>query len=117
MTAPFDYPAQPHIRRHGPIGYADYASFRPWLRDEFVFRCVFCLRRESWGQAFGEFAIVPRYLLRDWLTNDFPALSFDAAYAGDGFFELLRNRRHFIRRVRRQPGTVQVRIAQCLVDP
>jgi hypothetical protein len=57
MSAPFNYPDQPHVRRHGPFGYADYASFRPWLRDEFAFRCVFCLRRESWGQMFGEFAI------------------------------------------------------------
>jgi len=27
------------------------ASFRPWLRDEFSFRCVFCLRREQWDRA------------------------------------------------------------------
>ena len=57
MTAPFDYPPAPHVRRHGPAGYADYASYRPWLRDEFAFRCVFCLRRETWGTLSGEFAI------------------------------------------------------------
>lgn len=45
---PFDYPATPLVRRHGPLGYTDYASFRPWLRDEFAFRCAFCLRRERW---------------------------------------------------------------------
>ncbi|HKB05158.1 MAG TPA: HNH endonuclease signature motif containing protein [Gemmataceae bacterium] len=45
---PFDYPAEPHRRRHGPAGYADLESFRPWLRDEFAFRCVYCLRRERW---------------------------------------------------------------------
>lgn len=46
--AAFDYPALPHVRRHGPRGYRDYASFRDWLRDEFDFRCVFCLVREEW---------------------------------------------------------------------
>lgn len=46
---PFAYPLEPHIRRHGPFGYKDYGAFRPWLRDEFSFRCVFCLRREAWG--------------------------------------------------------------------
>lgn len=39
MTAPFTYPATPHKRRHGPGGCADYESYRPWLRDEFAFRC------------------------------------------------------------------------------
>ena len=53
MTSPFVYPASPHVRRHGPMGYADHASFRPWLRDEFAFRCVYCLRRETMGQEFG----------------------------------------------------------------
>ena len=46
MNSPFEYPSSPHRRRHGPLGYADYASFRPWLRDEFSFRCVYCLLRE-----------------------------------------------------------------------
>ncbi|MCU0704218.1 MAG: hypothetical protein MUF18_09615 [Fimbriiglobus sp.] len=57
MTAPFTYPDRPHGRRHGPVGYADYTSYRPWLRDEFAFRCVYCLRRETWGRVFGEFAV------------------------------------------------------------
>ena len=48
MTPPFLYPAVPHTRRHGPKGYADYSSYRPWLRDEFAFRCVYCLLRERW---------------------------------------------------------------------
>lgn len=46
---PFAYPLEPHLRRHGPFGYKDYGKFRPWLRDEFSFRCVFCLKREAWG--------------------------------------------------------------------
>jgi len=35
MTA-FTYPPEPHVRRHGPQRYADAASYRPWLRDEFT---------------------------------------------------------------------------------
>jgi HNH endonuclease len=49
MTEPFRYPGAPLVRRHGPRGYADADGFRPWLRDEFTFRCVYCLQRESWG--------------------------------------------------------------------
>lgn len=48
---PFAYPPQAHVRRHGPQGYARHESFRPWLRDEFSFRCVYCLRREQWDRA------------------------------------------------------------------
>ena len=48
MTTPFEYAPTPHIRRHGPQGYADYESYRDWLRDEFSFRCVYCLTREVW---------------------------------------------------------------------
>lgn len=43
------YPEQPHLRRHGPIGYTTYQSYKPWLRDEFTFRCVYCLERERWS--------------------------------------------------------------------
>jgi hypothetical protein len=38
----------PHVRRHGPGGWSDYRKYRPWLRDEFTFRCVYCLEREAW---------------------------------------------------------------------
>jgi len=55
MTIPFVYPHVPHVRRHGPQGYADYASYRPWLRDEFSFQCVYCLLREQWGRIRGLF--------------------------------------------------------------
>lgn len=44
----FQYPSLPHTRRHGPRGYTDYTSYKPWLRDEFMFRCVYCLTRERW---------------------------------------------------------------------
>ena len=54
---PFAYPTTPHVRRHGPYGYRDYESYRDWLRDEFRFRCVFCLRREQWGPLLGAWDI------------------------------------------------------------
>lgn len=52
---PFDYPAAAHVRRHGPAGYSAYESYRDWLRDEFTFRCVYCLTRERWGKLRGAF--------------------------------------------------------------
>jgi hypothetical protein len=55
MTA-FSYPAN-FIRRHGPQGYADYASYRDWLRDDFSFRCVYCLQRERWVRGTTVFVI------------------------------------------------------------
>ena len=54
---PFIYPAEPHIRRHGPFGYENYNSYRDWLRDEFCFRCVFCLKREQWDIVDGNWDI------------------------------------------------------------
>jgi len=54
---PFDYPSACHQRRHGPRGYGQPASYRPWLRDEFSFRCVYCLIREQWGRVTGEFDV------------------------------------------------------------
>ena len=53
---PFEYPELRKSRRHGP-NYKNYASYRPWLRDEFMFRCVYCLKREAWGQVTGEFEL------------------------------------------------------------
>src|SRR4051812_6611871 len=48
LPKPFAYPTRPHVRRHGPEGYSEYRYYRNWLRDEFSFRCVYCLRRETW---------------------------------------------------------------------
>lgn len=52
----FEYDQPRKLRRHGP-SYKSYASYRPWLRDEFMFRCVYCLKRETWGQVTGEFEL------------------------------------------------------------
>ncbi|HJZ53883.1 MAG TPA: HNH endonuclease [Gemmataceae bacterium] len=48
LLVPFAYPTTPHARRHGPRGYQDYGDYKPFLRDEFTFRCVYCLERELW---------------------------------------------------------------------
>lgn len=53
----FSYPAGPHIRRHGPAGYFGYESYREWLRDEFTYRCVYCLHRERWESRAASFHI------------------------------------------------------------
>jgi len=42
------YPLETHNRKHGPSGFLQYQSFKPWLRDEFSFRCIYCLERERW---------------------------------------------------------------------
>ena len=44
----FEYPNQAHDPKHEPIGYLDYRSYKPWLRDEYSFRCIYCLTREVW---------------------------------------------------------------------
>jgi hypothetical protein len=44
----FAYPEHAASRKHGPQGYAHYEAYRDWLRDEFDFRCAYCLMRESW---------------------------------------------------------------------
>jgi hypothetical protein len=53
----FRYSSTPHGRRHGPAGYSSYKRFKPWLRDDFTFRCIYCLFREKWypdgAAAFG----------------------------------------------------------------
>ncbi len=54
---PFSYPEVALVRKHEPVGYLDPNSFRPWLRDEFEFRCVYCLRRERWEPDVGVFEI------------------------------------------------------------
>lgn len=54
---PFAYLTTSHVRRHGPYGYADYGSYRDWLRDEFSFRCVFCFKREQWDLVLGNWDI------------------------------------------------------------
>jgi len=69
----FQYPLAPLRRRHAPAGYLRYESFKPWLRDEFQFRCVYCLSRERWfpdgDVAFGIDHLKPQ--------SEFPQLATD----------------------------------------
>ena len=46
--SPFVYPARARERSHAPRGYVSVHGYRDWLRDEFEFRCVYCLLRECW---------------------------------------------------------------------
>ena len=46
---PYVYPPHPHKRRHGPAGYASHKEYRRWLEDDFIFRCVYCLKRMVWA--------------------------------------------------------------------
>ena len=50
IAHPYRYPTEIRGRRHGPAGYKDYHDFLPWLRDEFMFRCVYCLKRQKWAR-------------------------------------------------------------------
>lgn len=47
---PFAYPTSSHKRRHQPPQFKKYQQYKPWLRDEFVFTCVYCLSRETWNR-------------------------------------------------------------------
>ncbi len=64
VFAPFAYPISTHQRRHAPAGYRNYQSYKPWLRDEFTFRCVYCLERERWypsrAAAFSVDHVIPQ---------------------------------------------------------
>ena len=64
MSSPFTYPVTPHVRRHGPSGYANHAEFRQWLRDEFAFSCVYCLLREVWVPG----GVVQATVAQGWIT-------------------------------------------------
>ncbi len=69
---PFIYPIKPHQRKHGPEGYSDYSGYKDWLRDEFDFRCVYCLRREAWAPRRAVWAVehlIPRKDRKDLATT------------------------------------------------
>ncbi len=65
-SSPFAYPATAHNRRHAPAGYVAYQHFKQWLRDEFTFRCVYCLERERWypirSAAFSVDHVIPQII-------------------------------------------------------
>ena len=93
MNAPFDYPEDRHVRKHGPSGYENYASYKPWLRDEFGFRCVYCLFRERWKSPIGHAAFAVEHFhpksrnpaLSDAYDNLFYACNVCNFFKGDLF--------------------------------
>src|SRR5207253_8059527 len=59
----FAYPSHLSGRLHGPRGYAQVEAYRHWLRDEFSYRCAYCLMRETWLRGKSGFQIdhcIPR---------------------------------------------------------
>jgi hypothetical protein len=48
LPKPSPIPTNPLCGGTHPMGYAGYGGYKPWLRDEFTFRCVYCLEREAW---------------------------------------------------------------------
>lgn len=53
----FSYPNIRHCLHHGPSGYQNHRYYKPWLRDEFTFRCIYCLRREQWLGGDSHFSV------------------------------------------------------------
>jgi hypothetical protein len=43
---PFSYPKVRHVRTQTPPFYPDYRQYKPWLRIEFSFACVYCRQSE-----------------------------------------------------------------------
>jgi len=68
----FAYAVRPHTRRHGPQGYRDDDNYKPWLRDEYFFRCLYCCCREVWfpdgDRAFSVEHLQPRSTASPGLT-------------------------------------------------
>ena len=66
----FIYPETPHCRKHGPQGYKSYESYREWIKDEFSYRCVFSLFRETWpGFSFHLDHLIPQEKRPDLVCN------------------------------------------------
>jgi Restriction endonuclease len=80
-TSPFRYPSEIHVRKHAPKGYKQWNDFRDWLRDEFDFRCVYCLCRETWGRRRATWVVehvIPRTISPD-LALDYNNLVYSCA--------------------------------------
>ena len=82
IPPPFQFPRKAHCRVHGPRGHTSYQAYKPWLRDEFEFRCVYCLTRERWrDDGHNSFTIdhVKPKSRHDELTNDYDNLVYACA--------------------------------------
>ena len=51
----------------------NYQNYKPWLRDEFTFRCVYCLERERWypsrAAAFSVDHVIPQVVAPERLCD------------------------------------------------
>lgn len=99
----FVYPTEPHRRKHGPTGYADYESYRDWLRDEFSYRCVFSLFREKWPQTRFHIDHLISKKERPDLVCDYDNLI------------LLEGRLNLVKGKRRVPDPCKVALGNCLL--
>jgi hypothetical protein len=100
----FEYPATPHHRKHGPTGYKDYESYRNWLRDEFSYRCVFSLMRETWDEVTANFDI-------DHLQAQAEAPNLVCDY--DNLL-YLRHSRNLAKSKKRLPDPCKISLGKCL---
>jgi hypothetical protein len=98
----FVYPMEPHRRKHGPSGYTDYESYRDWLRDEFSYRCVFSLMRETWPQTRFHIDHLISQKERPDLICDYDNLI------------LVEARLNLVKGKRRVPDPCQVALGKCL---
>lgn len=99
----FDYPTEPHRRKHGPVGYTAYESYRDWLRDEFSYRCVFSLFRETWPQTRFHVDHLISQKARPDLVCDYHNLI------------LLEGRLNLVKGKRRVPDPCKVALGKCLL--
>ncbi len=53
QPTPFRYPKWKHVRRLNPKKYRSYKSYKPYLRDEFDRKCVYCRLPDGLGGTFG----------------------------------------------------------------
>jgi hypothetical protein len=98
----FTYPRQLLNRKHGPSGYENYESYRDWLRDEFSYRCVFSLVRETWPQTRFHIDHLISQRDRPDLVCDYNNLI------------LLEGRINLIKGKRRVPDPCKVVLGECL---
>ncbi len=61
------------VRRHGPRGYVDDEHYKPWLREEFTYRWLYCGCREVWlpdgDRSFSVEHLQPTSLAPEGLTD------------------------------------------------
>lgn len=47
MATPFRYPKNKHVRTQNPPSFSNYRQYKPFLKQEFSARCVYCLALEA----------------------------------------------------------------------